>query len=78
MKAEVKRRAKNIYSTAHIYTIHGTGFKIVVDGITDVDGREYLMLGVKTARKKTTYAQNIAIAQALADEVDLAYVRAGF
>ncbi len=69
---------KGIYSAAHIYNVRGNGFKIIVDGITDNDGRGYLLLGVKTARKKTTYAQNIAIAEALTKEIELTYIRAGF
>jgi hypothetical protein len=78
MKTEVKKRERGIYSAAHIYNVHGNGFKIIVDGITDNDGRGYLLLGVKTARKKITYVQKIAIAQALTNEIELAYNRAGF
>ncbi len=75
MKAEVKRRASAIVSITPIHTVPYKGFKITVTDIVDDEGRSFVMLGVKTAKKKTTKAQNMAIAEALVDEITDAYFR---
>jgi len=74
---EFKRRAKTIVSAKFIHTVRGNGFKINVHDIVDVEGRKLVALGVVTAKKKTTNKLNLVIAQTLANEMQLAYSRAG-
>jgi len=77
MKVELKKRARLIESVNYIHSVKITGFKVTVFDILASDGRSFLMLGINNPKKKTTRAQNAAIAQALANEIDLAYGRAG-
>jgi hypothetical protein len=77
MKAEVKKRAKVIASISAIRTVAYKGFKIVEADILDDDGRNFVMLGVKTPKKTSTPEKNIAIAEALVAEFTAAYARIG-
>lgn len=76
--AELAAKLKNrVASSAFVHTTRGRGFKIVVMDIMDTEGRGYVLLQVHSFKKKTTSAQNQAIAQALVTEIDLSYARAG-
>jgi hypothetical protein len=77
MKVDLKKRARLIDSVTYIHSVKITGFKITVYDILAYDGRSFLMLGINNPKKKATAKQNAAIAQVLANEIDLAYFRAG-
>jgi hypothetical protein len=74
MRAEAKRRAKSIETIEYIGVSTGPSYKIVVYEIVDDVGNELLLLGVKSP-KKITKSKNMAIAQAIVDEINEGYAR---
>lgn len=70
INAYLQQNSNIIASFVRLHTSRYDGFKLVVDSVTDVSGRYYLLVKVAKSRGKAT---KNGITQAIADEINAVY-----
>jgi hypothetical protein len=78
LKAYLKKISQSIESLQTLYKVNGKGFTVVVTDLTATDGTAVVFLGVMENKKVKYPSKTADIEHILANELEMAYNRAGF